>query len=546
MLKNLTGGAVINYSPTFPSSSGTYDGALFYKSSGADQGLYIFSFNQDANLSAIGDQVVQDWIPIITTGAFVSKTGDTMTGTLTISGLNTSAGFGSGEQVLVLNNSSTTTNARSGAIQWTYGSSPNISAQIDTIQGSSNSKGTLLFSTRGATGTLAERVRIDENGLSASGNVFWHAGNDGTGSGLDADLLDGQDGSFYRSANNINAGTLATARLPYAPVHQGGGTEQGINDVYIGWASLAAGANRLFLQVDSTNFSGTWPIDINGNAATANSANSAANATNSTNATSAQFVRQNGAAGGVNMTFNYSAGSGTQPTAVWGTNDGTDIRTWNPSAFSVASATNATNATNATYAAFLRESGSPTGNPMTFNWAGQSGQPSWLWGGNDGQNMYVYNPSNFNVNFATTAGTANAVAWTNVSGRPTNVSSFTNDAGYITATGATSVPWSGITGKPTATVAGSGEYVNLPDNRLMQTGSVSFPGGNDGTDITVNFPTAFAAGTVRIIATARGSSGIAIEVLSNTTTSVTFHLSQRQEAAFSAGTLDFWAFGPAP
>ena len=39
------------------------------------------------------------------------------------------------------------------------------------------------------------------------------------------------------------------------------------------------------------------------------------------------------------------------------------------------------------------------------------------------------------VNYATTAGTANAVAWTNVSGRPTAVSSFTNDAGYLTASG---------------------------------------------------------------------------------------------------------------
>ena len=33
-----------------------------------------------------------------------------------------------------------------------------------------------------------------------------------------------------------------------------------------------------------------------------------------------------------------------------------------------------------------------------WNWAGQGGQPSWLWGGNDGVNMYVYNPSNFSVN----------------------------------------------------------------------------------------------------------------------------------------------------
>lgn len=43
---------------------------------------------------------------------------------------------------------------------------------------------------------------------------------------------------------------------------------------------------------------------------------------------------------------------------------------------------------------------------MRFHWNGQSGQPTWLWGGNDASNMYVYNPSNFSVNYATTAGTA--------------------------------------------------------------------------------------------------------------------------------------------
>ena len=37
---------------------------------------------------------------------------------------------------------------------------------------------------------------------------------DGTNSGLDADLLDGQHGSYYRNASNINAGTLDKARLP--------------------------------------------------------------------------------------------------------------------------------------------------------------------------------------------------------------------------------------------------------------------------------------------------------------------------------------------
>lgn len=41
---------------------------------------------------------------------------------------------------------------------------------------------------------------------------------------------------------------------------------------------------------------------------------------------------------------------------------------------------------------------------MRFHWNGQSGQPTWLWGGNDASNMYVYNPSNFSVNYAATAG----------------------------------------------------------------------------------------------------------------------------------------------
>jgi hypothetical protein len=47
-----------------------------------------------------------------------------------------------------------------------------------------------------------------------------------------------------------------------------------------------------------------------------------------------------------------------------------------------------------------------SGHAGYFNWSGQGGQPSWLWGGNDGTNMYVWNPSNFSVNYANSAGTA--------------------------------------------------------------------------------------------------------------------------------------------
>lgn len=41
---------------------------------------------------------------------------------------------------------------------------------------------------------------------------------------------------------------------------------------------------------------------------------------------------------------------------------------------------------------------------MRMHWFGQGGQPTWLWGGNDASNMYVWNPSNFSVNYANSAG----------------------------------------------------------------------------------------------------------------------------------------------
>ena len=42
---------------------------------------------------------------------------------------------------------------------------------------------------------------------------------------------------------------------------------------------------------------------------------------------------------------------------------------------------------------------------------------------------------NQSVKYATSSGSANSVAWSNVSGRPTKVSQFTNDIGYITSSG---------------------------------------------------------------------------------------------------------------
>ncbi len=59
-----------------------------------------------------------------------------------------------------------------------------------------------------------------------------------------------------------------------------------------------------------------------------------------------------------------------------------------------------------------------------WNWSGQGGQPSWLWGGNDGTNMYVYNPSNFSVNYANSS----------------NYSNSSGSAGYANSSGIANSP----------------------------------------------------------------------------------------------------------
>ena len=46
-----------------------------------------------------------------------------------------------------------------------------------------------------------------ENSLTPTTSTTWHSTNDGSGSGLDADLLDGQQGSYYYAASNPNGYT---------------------------------------------------------------------------------------------------------------------------------------------------------------------------------------------------------------------------------------------------------------------------------------------------------------------------------------------------
>jgi len=95
---------------------------------------------------------------------------------------------------------------------------------------------------RDATGTPSADAGLQVNrGSSADVFLKWDEGDDqwqvtsdgsnyykllttadeGSGNGLDADTLDGQEGSYYRNATNINAGTLNAGRLPSSGVSAG-------------------------------------------------------------------------------------------------------------------------------------------------------------------------------------------------------------------------------------------------------------------------------------------------------------------------------------
>lgn len=182
----------------------------------------------------------------------------------------------------------------------------------------------------------------------------------GIGSGLNADLLDGQHGGYYADI---------AARLGYTPVQQGTGIGQTSNTVKIGWSA----GSKLKATVDSTDFGAialeSW-VSTYFATAIAGKAN------------------DSGTYSGLNVGYATSAGNAD-------TVDGwhrDDLRAW------------------------ANLTGKPVGADIPFNWSGQPGQPAWLWGANDSGNTYVWNPANFsvayaaNAGYAASAGTAGSVA----------------------------------------------------------------------------------------------------------------------------------------
>ena len=77
----------------------------------------------------------------------------------------------------------------------------------------------------GSVGDFTKELNIDTAGnLQFDGNTIFHAGNDGSASGLHADLLDGQQGSYYLNYNNFtNTPTIPTDTNNYLTGVSGSG-----------------------------------------------------------------------------------------------------------------------------------------------------------------------------------------------------------------------------------------------------------------------------------------------------------------------------------
>jgi hypothetical protein len=131
--------------------------------------------------------------------AFLQRTGGTMTGNIT---------FSDDQEGIVW-----TRNTDGASIRFYNTSDGDTNSRLEfNINDNTNEDFRFTYTTGGTTTELLRMLPDGgQNGITFRGNKVWHAGNDGPGSGLNADLFDNLgSGSFIRSdANDSFSGTLS-------------------------------------------------------------------------------------------------------------------------------------------------------------------------------------------------------------------------------------------------------------------------------------------------------------------------------------------------
>lgn len=176
-------------------------------------------------------------------GLYLPIGGGTLTGSLTVNGnISTTGRVNLGQQEPVV-------------VDWVAGQKN----PVFVMKGWENyglfwkegSPDTFQISTTGETTAFALEIDRD-NGLTRKGHLVWDAGNDGTGSGLDADLLDGLHASAFATAAQ---GALADTALQPAAI---GTTIQG-------YSAVLAGTTASFTTAQETklgHISVTQAVDL--------------------------------------------------------------------------------------------------------------------------------------------------------------------------------------------------------------------------------------------------------------------------------------------
>jgi hypothetical protein len=444
------------------------------------------------------------------------------------------------------------------------------------------------------------------NGTAQGWKKHWNDGNDGSGSGLDADLLDGQQGSYYQPASTaITTSNIGSQSVSYATT-SGALTSMNIsqftnnsgyitgytetdtlasvtgrgnttsNSVRFGthvdlsptasafrfydgttfrggfgldsWGHSGSDANLvLYVSGDNTLFfstSGTKRASLSSTAfnslvALQQSGNQVLHAGNYTSYSPS--LTGSGASGTWNINVTGNVGSATTAInlnglgSIQSTSTGTSY-SYNYQVRENAGGGGNTNEIYAPQLAFhwsgvvassimMESSGrmairnNPGGSYENFIAAviyssgyGDSTQWNTAYGwGNHASAGYqaastaitTSNIGSQSVSYATTAGTANAVAWTNVSSRPTALSQFTNDlgnyGGFLTSITAHTHAISDVTGLQTALDSKQASLGFTPYNSTNPSGYITSSGSISG-----NAATATSAGTVTGSSTING------------------------------------------
>ncbi len=198
----------------FAISTHTHDDR-YYTETESDSRYVLLTDYEDAdvlakikNVDGSGSGLDADLLDGYHASSFIRDTGDTgLTGNYSTTGY-VESGRGSGGVALTINdgygNANVTWNHRSGQPEQN-GNAGRIVVNTDATSNAYMSFQLKSGVTGGVHIALTETLKLTESSITYLGNTIWHAGNDGSGSGLDADLLDGHEASYFAISTHTHA-----------------------------------------------------------------------------------------------------------------------------------------------------------------------------------------------------------------------------------------------------------------------------------------------------------------------------------------------------